>query len=122
MSSLRDGIEAPERRQSKDYWRSLERLLDSPALREAPDERSRHDEFAAGASDAPDGVDRRTMLTLMGASFALAGLEGCRRPVETIVSAAGSNFFPRLRAMISRLSGSISVIPISTKNSSRRSL
>ena len=47
--------------------------------------RAAGDEFPAGASDTPDGVDRRTMLTVMGASFALAGLEGCRRPVETIV-------------------------------------
>ena len=86
MSSLRSKPEG------KDYWRSIERLLDSPAvrddvalasLREAGE--SRHGEFPAGSSDAPSGVDRRTMLTVMGASFALAGLEGCRRPVETIV-------------------------------------
>ena len=77
MSSLND----------KSYWRSLERLLDSPAVREAvvSDAAARTDEFPAGASDAPGGVDRRTMLTLMGASFALTGLEGCRRPLETIV-------------------------------------
>ncbi len=126
MSSLRnkpEGKVAPQERQrkvapggrrSKDYWRSLDRLLDSPAVHEAgareaaagsqapaasgdlapearprgnvaPEARSQGNEFAIGASDAPGAVDRRTMLTLMGASFALAGLEGCRRPVETIV-------------------------------------
>ncbi len=78
MSSLKS---TPD---SKDYWRSLDRLLESPAVREAVGEGAEN-EFPAGASDAPGGVDRRSMLTLMGASFALAGLEGCRRPVETIV-------------------------------------
>ncbi len=97
MSSLRSRLErevapkererkvAPEERERYTYWRSHERLLDSPAVREAALEKSAGTEFPAGASDAPGGVDRRTMLTLMGASFALAGLEGCRRPVETIV-------------------------------------
>ena len=87
--------------EGKQYWRSLERLLDSPAVREAAmghrlaadaapsGEASELEdpphEFPAGASDPPDAVSRRTMLTLMSASFAMAGLEGCRRPVETIV-------------------------------------
>ncbi len=88
MSSLRSKPEG------KKYWRSLERLLDSPAVRDAAaPPRGEQElslmgtgrEFPAGASDAPGAVDRRTMLSLMGASFALAGLEGCRRPVETIV-------------------------------------
>ncbi|MDA2935054.1 TAT-variant-translocated molybdopterin oxidoreductase [Acidobacteria bacterium AH-259-D05] len=64
----------------KNYWRSLERLLDSPALREAL-----ADEFPEGAADPPDGMSRRTVLKLMGASFALAGLASCRRPEEKIV-------------------------------------
>ncbi len=96
MSSLRskpEGKVAPQERQRKQYWRSLDRLLDSPAIRDAAAGEDvapatlREDghELPAGASDAPGAVDRRTMLTLMGASFALAGLEGCRRPVETIV-------------------------------------
>ncbi len=100
MSSLRS---KPEQ---KDYWRSVERLLDSPAVRDAqqsagnvpprnvrpaggkrnvPPAGGKRNEVADGASDTLGGVDRRTMLGLMGASFALAGLEGCRRPVETIV-------------------------------------
>ncbi len=78
----------------KAYWRSLERLLDSPAVQEelqrvesaTPAESAAPgQEFPAGASHPPEGVSRRSMLTLMGASFALAGLEGCRRPVEHIV-------------------------------------
>ncbi len=95
MSSLNDKPEGsgPNGRERQHYWRSLERLLDSPAVRDAAvrdaavrDAAPRKvEEFPAGASDAPGAVDRRTMLTLMGASFALAGLEGCRRPVEKIV-------------------------------------
>ncbi len=78
---------APDVREGKHYWRSLERLMDSPAVQEAAAQElnPEQEEFPVGASNAPGDVDRRTMLTLMGASFALAGLEGCRRPVETIV-------------------------------------
>ena len=66
----------------RNYWRSLERLLDSPAAALAAEEQS---EFPAGSSLPPGAMSRRTMMGLMGASFALGGLTGCRRPVETIV-------------------------------------
>ncbi|MFQ5700433.1 MAG: 4Fe-4S dicluster domain-containing protein [Acidobacteriota bacterium] len=56
---------------------------DSAAADRARDSVS--DEFPAQGAQPPDGVSRRTMLRLMGASFALAGLASCRRPVETIV-------------------------------------
>jgi len=93
-------------RTSATYWRSLERLLESPALAGAVERASTgeateeaqvggqasagpigrlEDEFPAGASMPPTGVSRRTMLGLMGASFGLAGLTACRRPVENIV-------------------------------------
>ncbi|KYF62314.1 molybdopterin oxidoreductase [Sorangium cellulosum] len=45
-------------------------------------------EFPPGAIEPPtdgDGVGRRTFLSLMGASLALGGLVGCRRPVEQIL-------------------------------------
>ena len=85
-------------RTSVSYWRSLERLMESPAVSGSigsveeidandvpgPDPRQ-IDEFPAGASHPPTGVSRRTMLGLMGASFGLAGLTACRRPVENIV-------------------------------------
>ena len=35
--------------------------------------------------EPPPGVDRRTFMTLMGASLGLAGLAGCRRPEEKIL-------------------------------------
>ncbi|MCP3958984.1 MAG: 4Fe-4S dicluster domain-containing protein [bacterium] len=84
-----DGTGLPSQHtQGKQYWRSLDRLLDSATVRDAvsasADGRG-WDELPGGASEPPDAVNRRTMLTLMGASFTLAGLTGCRRPVEKIV-------------------------------------
>ncbi len=65
---------------SRSYWRSVDRLLESPALRSQPSP-----EFTEGADLPPDEMSRRTMMTLMGASFALAGTTACRRPVEHIL-------------------------------------
>jgi len=42
-------------------------------------------EFQPGASEMEDPLSRRQFLGLMGASMALAGLAGCRKPVEKIV-------------------------------------
>ena len=42
-------------------------------------------EFPENASELPQGITRRTMLTLLGASLSAAGLSACRRPVEKIV-------------------------------------
>ncbi len=67
------------------YWRSLDRLLDSPEVQEQLAQTPEGEEFPLGASDRPDELSRRSMMTLMGASFAMAGLAGCRRPVEKIV-------------------------------------
>ncbi|MFQ5878260.1 MAG: TAT-variant-translocated molybdopterin oxidoreductase [Acidobacteriota bacterium] len=61
-------------------WRSLERLTGSPPPGERPG-----DEFPEGAAEPPGGLTRRDILHLLGASFALAGLASCRRPVEAIV-------------------------------------
>ncbi|OAI41631.1 hypothetical protein AYO40_02755 [Planctomycetaceae bacterium SCGC AG-212-D15] len=54
------------------YWRSLEEFLDTPAFREMLDR-----EFPEQASEWTDPVTRRRFLMLMGASLALAGLNGC---------------------------------------------
>ena len=55
------------------YWRSLGELNDSPSFR-ANLER----EFPEGASELPEGVTRREMLMLLGASLSMAGLAACR--------------------------------------------
>jgi MoCo/4Fe-4S cofactor protein with predicted Tat translocation signal len=65
---------------SAEHWRSLGELEESPESRAF-----REREFPEGASEAPEGVSRRTVLTLLGASAGAAGLVACRRPEEHIV-------------------------------------
>jgi molybdopterin-containing oxidoreductase family iron-sulfur binding subunit len=62
------------------YWRSLAQIEDRPEFRAALER-----EFPEGASELPEGITRREMVMLLGASLSLAGLAGCRRPVEEIV-------------------------------------
>jgi MoCo/4Fe-4S cofactor protein with predicted Tat translocation signal len=64
----------------KKYWRSLEEELDSPEFQEWVER-----EFPEGTVEMSDPISRRKFLTIMGASFLLAGLASCRRPVEKIV-------------------------------------
>jgi MoCo/4Fe-4S cofactor protein with predicted Tat translocation signal len=65
----------------KDYWRSLEELVDAPEFREFVDR-----EYPQHAEHWDDPVERRMFLKLMGASLALAGLSGCvYQPPEKIV-------------------------------------
>ena len=63
-----------------DYWRSLSELAGTAEF-----EAARVREFPEGASEAPDGISRRAMLGLMGATLSLSGAVACRRPVEKIV-------------------------------------
>ncbi|UCE23660.1 MAG: TAT-variant-translocated molybdopterin oxidoreductase, partial [Candidatus Zixiibacteriota bacterium] len=62
------------------FWRSLDQLADTPEFREFVER-----EFPQGASEMDNDWSRRNFLTLMGASLALAGLAGCRRPEQKIV-------------------------------------
>jgi molybdopterin-containing oxidoreductase family iron-sulfur binding subunit len=64
----------------KTYWRSLAQIEDQPEYRSALER-----EFPEGASVLTEAVTRRDMMMLLGASLSLAGLSGCRRPVEEIV-------------------------------------
>ena len=77
----REGGNAGGRRGSE-LWRSLDELAGSPEVRRWLEE------FPDGlvAFDG-EGVDRRRFLTLMAASFALAGVSGCtqEQPTEVIV-------------------------------------
>ncbi len=70
---------------TRQYWRSLGELEKSPESLAALER-----EFPPGAADPPQGITRRTLLQLMGASLSLAGLAACRRPVETIVPYANA--------------------------------
>ena len=62
------------------YWRSLAQLEERPESRAFLER-----EFPVGASELPEGMTRRDMMMLLGASLSLAGVAGCRRPVEEIV-------------------------------------
>ncbi|NOY06714.1 MAG: TAT-variant-translocated molybdopterin oxidoreductase, partial [Chlorobi bacterium] len=62
-----------------EYWRSLRHRKMDPAYREMLER-----EFPEGV-EKPFNMNRRSFLTLMGASLALAGLASCRRPEEKIV-------------------------------------
>ena len=65
----------------KTYWRSLAEIENTQEYRDALER-----EFPVGASELPEGVTRRDMMMLLGASLSLAGTAGCiRRPVEEIV-------------------------------------
>ncbi len=68
-----------EKKENK-YWRSLGQLNDSPEYR-----KQLLKEYRTENSDDPNRFSRRNFLSIMGASIALAGLAGCRRPVEKIV-------------------------------------
>jgi molybdopterin-containing oxidoreductase family iron-sulfur binding subunit len=67
------------------YWRSLGELEERPESRAFLER-----EFPEGASELPEGVTRRDMMMLLGASLSLAGLAGCRRPAEEIVPYAAA--------------------------------
>src|SRR5512147_808434 len=61
----------------KAYWRSLEELADAPGFDEWL-----HREWPRQAALWDRSVDRRSILRLMGASLALAGLTGCGKAPE----------------------------------------
>jgi MoCo/4Fe-4S cofactor protein with predicted Tat translocation signal len=58
--------------QGRRYWRSLEEYLDTPEFQEML-----YREFPEQASEWTNPLTRRRFLTLMGASLALMGLNGC---------------------------------------------
>ncbi len=59
------------------YWRSASDLQKDPEMLKIADP-----EFMPGADEPPSGPSRRQFIQLMGASMAMAGLAGCRRPEE----------------------------------------
>jgi MoCo/4Fe-4S cofactor protein with predicted Tat translocation signal len=77
MSSLE------QRTKALGYWRSFDELSDTQEFRAFVQR-----EFPYVASTADLSPSRRTLLKLMGASLALAGLTGCRWPKENIVEYA----------------------------------
>ena len=78
-------------KKGKQYWKSLNELADTPQFNTFLQE-----EFPGGTDELPSAISRKKFLSLMGASMALAGLAGCRRPVEKILPyvAAPENIIP----------------------------
>ncbi len=72
----------PAKLTGKQYWRSLNEAATTPEFQEWA-ARAFPDGVAEGV--AVDGPSRRSLLKLMAASFGLAGLTACRRPVENIL-------------------------------------
>jgi molybdopterin-containing oxidoreductase family iron-sulfur binding subunit len=73
----------PQEGNGSRYWRSLE-ALEHKALAEHPELLAQLEaEFAEAA--APEGMDRRRFLQLMGASLALGGLTACGPAPDTAV-------------------------------------
>lgn len=68
---------ADEEKPRERYWRSVAQLRNDPELQAMMGE-----ELMPGAGERPSGATRRQFLQIMGASMAMAGLAGCRRPVE----------------------------------------
>ncbi len=64
----------------KKYWRSLGSLKKSPDYR-----KQLHKEHHTQKSEDVNNYSRRSFLGIMGASMAMAGLAGCRKPVEKII-------------------------------------
>ena len=66
---------------TRTYWRSLAQIEQRPEFRAALE----REFLEEGPSELSEGVTRRDMMMLLGASLSLAGLAACRRPVEEIV-------------------------------------
>jgi MoCo/4Fe-4S cofactor protein with predicted Tat translocation signal len=69
-----------ESEQGPKYWRSLDELAEDDSFQEFLKQ-----EFPEQAHAMDDGVDRRSFVKLMSASFAMAGLAACKLPPEQIV-------------------------------------
>src|SRR5256885_6891272 len=74
----------PEPESGRKYWRSLDELTETPEFRQWVER-----EFPPEASEWADPVSRRHFVSIMSASFLLAGLglagSGCRRPEQKIL-------------------------------------
>jgi MoCo/4Fe-4S cofactor protein with predicted Tat translocation signal len=73
-------IQIQKKLTGRKYWRSLDQVYQTPEFQEWLNK-----EFPSSASEMMDEPSRRKVLTLMAASFSLAGLTACRRPEEKIL-------------------------------------
>ena len=64
----------------KTYWRSLDEKMGSDDIKSFLIK-----EFPEGTVELAETMTRKKFLTLMGASMAMAGLVGCRKPVQKLI-------------------------------------
>ena len=62
------------------YWKSIDELVEQPEFKNFV-----HNEFSEGTIELPNNISRKNFLYLMGASIAMAGFSGCRKPVRKIL-------------------------------------
>jgi molybdopterin-containing oxidoreductase family iron-sulfur binding subunit len=96
------------------YWRSLDHLANTSEFREWMGR-----EFPTEVDSMLDGSSRRTVLKMMAASFGLAGLTACSRPVEHIFpnSVGVENYVPGQKYMyatVSSLAGQVAGLVVET--------
>ena len=90
------------------FWRSLDEIAETEEFTQLIE-----NEFSEGAAEWVETLGRRRFLQLMGASVALAGLQGCTtQPPEMIVAAARSPEYsipgkPRYFATALRCAGNV---------------
>jgi MoCo/4Fe-4S cofactor protein with predicted Tat translocation signal len=78
LEALREKLAA---RRGPAFWRTLEEAAESEELREYVEQ-----EFPGLSGQIPQGVNRRSLLKVMGASLAMAGAAACtKQPKELIV-------------------------------------
>jgi MoCo/4Fe-4S cofactor protein with predicted Tat translocation signal len=82
LAALRQRIAGHKGRQ---YWRSLEELAGTPEFQAFLDHEFPQHSEQAEALGLAGAVNRRQMISLMGASLAMAGLTACTRPQDKIV-------------------------------------
>ena len=76
-------IQISKKLTGKKYWRSLDQLYQTSEFQSWI-----KNEFPTTASDMRDEPSRRNVMKIMAASFGLAGLTACRRPVSHIMPVA----------------------------------
>ena len=78
---MSDSVRTPKAgNRRKEYWRGLDEIADTPEFRAHIEK-----EFPGAVGALGDSVSRRNFLGLMGATVALSGLVGCRRPLAKIL-------------------------------------
>jgi molybdopterin-containing oxidoreductase family iron-sulfur binding subunit len=70
-----------QKKLGKKYWRTSNAHANQPK----PQDNLQNESLLDDISTVGHSISRRSFLNVMGASLALAGLSGCRRPVEKII-------------------------------------